>query len=87
MQKINIHEAKTNLSRLVDQAALRRGLLDNGYEELAISGQHAVAVNNLPGLHKDPFDRMLIAQAQLEGITLVTADETVIQYKGPIKKV
>ena len=71
----------------VDPAALRRGLLDNGYEELSISGQHAVAVNNLPNLHKDPFDRMLIAQAQLEGITLLTADEAVTQYKGPIKKI
>jgi hypothetical protein len=60
----------------VDPAALRRGLLDNGYEELGVSGQH-----------KDPFDRMLIAQAQLEGITLVTVDEAVTQYKGPIKKV
>lgn len=72
---------------VVDPTALRRGLLDNGYEELGISGQHAVAVNNLPNLHKDPFDKMLIAQAQLEGITLVTVDHAVTQYKGPIKKV
>jgi PIN domain nuclease of toxin-antitoxin system len=71
----------------VDPGALRRGLLDNGYEELGISGLHAVAVNNLPSLHKDPFDRMLIAQAQIEGITLVTADGAITQYKGPIKKV
>jgi PIN domain nuclease of toxin-antitoxin system len=71
----------------VDPGALRRGLLDNGYEELGISGLHAVAVNNLPSLHKDPFDRMLIAQAQIEGITLITADGAITQYKGPIKKV
>ncbi len=71
----------------VDPAALRRGLLDNDYVELPISAQHAVAVNNLPNFHKDPFDRMLIAQAQLEGITLITADTAVVQYKGPIKKV
>ena len=71
----------------VDPAALRRGLLDNDYVELPISAQHAVAVNNLPNFHKDPFDRMLIVQAQLEGITLITADTAVTQYKGPIKKV
>jgi len=71
----------------VDPAALRRGLLDNDYVELPISAQHAVAVNNLPNFHKDLFDRMLIAQAQLEGITLITADTAVVQYKGPIKKV
>jgi PIN domain nuclease of toxin-antitoxin system len=71
----------------VDPGTLRRGLLDNGYEELGISGLHAIAVNNLPSLHKDPFDRILIVQAQIEGVTLLTVDEAITQYKGPIKKV
>jgi len=52
---------------------LRRGLLENGYDELAISGAHAVAVLSLPPLHKDPFDRMLVAQATVEGVVLLTA--------------
>lgn len=41
----------------------------------------------LPPIHRDPFDRILIAQAQIEGITLVTADATIAQYAGPICKV
>jgi PIN domain nuclease of toxin-antitoxin system len=68
-------------------AVLRRGLLDNGYEELAISGEHAAVVATLPPLHKDPFDRMLVAQAMTAGIMLLTADDLVAQYPGQIEKV
>lgn len=66
---------------------LRRGLLDNGYEELAVTGAHAMAIDSLPPLHKDPFDRILIAQAQVEGIALLTTDGRVAQYPGSITKV
>lgn len=71
----------------VDARVLRRGLLDNGYIEVPITSEHAVAVASLPPLHRDPFDRLLVAQATLEGITLVTADEMVAQYPGPIRRV
>ncbi|MBI5164923.1 MAG: type II toxin-antitoxin system VapC family toxin [Magnetospirillum sp.] len=71
----------------VDPRLLRRGLLDNGFEELPIRGEHAVAIEGLPPLHKDPFDRLLVAQAQVEGITLLTADPLVARYPGPIRKV
>jgi len=71
----------------VDARVLRRGLLDNGYSELSVTSQHAVAIDALPPLHRDPFDRILVAQAQVEGITLVTADEMVAKYPGPIRKV
>lgn len=71
----------------VDARVLRRGLLDNGYSELPVTSEHAVAIDALPPLHRDPFDRILVAQAQVEGITLVTADETVAKYPGPIRKV
>lgn len=70
-----------------DPRLLRRGLLDNGYEELAVTGAHAVAIATLPSLHKDPFDRILLAQAQVEGITLLTADDRVAQYPGAVQKV
>lgn len=66
---------------------IRRGLLDNGYAELAIASEHAVEIDVLPAIHKDPFDRLLIAQAMVEGITLVTADEIVAQYPGPIRRI
>ena len=71
----------------VDARVLRRGLLDNGYGELPMLGEHAVAIDSLPPLHKDPFDRMLVAQAMVEGITLLTADPLVAKYPGPMRKV
>jgi len=71
----------------VDARLLRRGLLDNGYSELPVASEHAVAIDSLPSLHKDPFDRMLISQAMIEGITLLTADSILAQYPGPIRKV
>lgn len=70
-----------------DARLLRRGLLDNGYEELAIAGEHAVAIASLPPIHRDPFDRMLVAQSAVEGILLLTADSAVAQYPGPVRKV
>jgi PIN domain nuclease of toxin-antitoxin system len=70
-----------------DPRLLRRGLLDNGYVELAITGEHALAVGALPPLHKDPFDRMLVAQSMVEGIMLVTADAILATYPGPIRRV
>jgi PIN domain nuclease of toxin-antitoxin system len=66
---------------------LRRGLLDNGYVELPVTSQHAVSIDGLPALHKDPFDRLLLAQALTEGVTLLTADEQLAQYPGPVRKV
>jgi PIN domain nuclease of toxin-antitoxin system len=62
-------------------------MLDNGYEELPVLGFHAVAVDSLPPIHKDPFDRILIAQAMVEGITLLTSDAVIAQYPGPVRKV
>jgi PIN domain nuclease of toxin-antitoxin system len=69
----------------VDPRLLRRGLVDNGYEELAILGQHTVAVDGLPPLHKDPFDRLLIAQSLIEGITLLTVDPLIARYPAPVQ--
>ena len=69
----------------VDPRLLRRGLLENGYVELPVTGAHAMAVDLLPPIHKDPFDRILVAQAQIEGLTLLTADEVVTRYPGPIR--
>jgi len=70
-----------------DARLLRRGLLDNGYDELAITSEHTVAIANLPPIHQDPFDRMLVAQSAVEGILLLTADPIVAQYPGPVRKV
>jgi PIN domain nuclease of toxin-antitoxin system len=71
----------------VEPRLLLRGLRDNGYSELSITSQHAVAIDMLPPLHKDPFDRMLVAQALTEGITLLTNDPALARYPGSIRQV
>ena len=70
-----------------DPRLLRRGLLDNSYSELPVMSEHVVAIDSLPPIHKDPFDRLLVAQATVEGITLLTADSVVAQYPGPVRLV
>ncbi len=71
----------------VDPLQLRDGLIQNDYSELAIRSEHALAVGSLPPIHKDPFDRILIAQAQVENVTLLTTDDKVADYSGRIQKV
>lgn len=71
----------------VDLRLLRRGLLDNGYGELPIVSDHVVATESLPSIHKDPFDRVLVAQATVEGMKLLTTDSLVAQYPGPVRAV
>jgi PIN domain nuclease of toxin-antitoxin system len=71
----------------IDPRVLRRNLLDSGYEELPLTSEHTSALLNLPPIHGDPFDRILVAQATVEGITLLTVDSTLAKYPGPIKKI
>jgi len=68
----------------VEPRLLRRGLLDNGYVELPVTSQHAVIIDALPPLHKDPFDRLLVAQAQIDELTMITADEAIRAYDIPL---
>ena len=70
-----------------DASLIRGGLIESGYEELEISAAHAIAVAGLPSIHADPFDRMLVAQAQIEGLLLLTADQRMASYPGPIRLV
>ena len=85
--EVAIKTARGRADFRIDVGSLRRQLIDNGYAELAIAGAHAVALASLPPLHKDPFDRMLVAQAMVEGVTLVTGDPVVARYPGPIRLV
>ena len=71
----------------VDTRLFRRGLIDNGYVELPVFSAHAVAVETLPPIHKDPFDRLLVAQSQVEGIVLLTTDAVVLRYGGSVRLV
>lgn len=81
---------KRNLGRddfQADPRLLRRGLIDNEYKELPVTSAHAVEVDSLPSILKDPFDRLLVAQAIAEGVTLVTVDDIVARYPAPILRV
>jgi PIN domain nuclease of toxin-antitoxin system len=71
----------------IEPSTLRRGLLDNGYIELPVISEHTLALELLPQLHKDPFDRILVAQALFEGITLLTSDPMVAKYPGSVRQV
>lgn len=85
--EITIKSARGRADFTVDSARLRRELIDNDYLELPISGAHALAVASLPPIHKDPFDRLLVAQARVEGITLLTADDTLASYGSSVRRV
>ncbi len=85
--EIAIKRTRWGRSFAYDPRALRKHMLANGYVELPVDGSHAVAVDSLPLIHKDPFDRLLISQAMIEGITLLTRDTTIAKYPGPIRKV
>jgi PIN domain nuclease of toxin-antitoxin system len=69
----------------LDAAVFRRALLDSGYGELPITSGHAAAVATLPDLHRDPFDRIMVAQAIAEGVTFLTVDRSILRYPGPIR--
>ncbi|MFM7312303.1 MAG: type II toxin-antitoxin system VapC family toxin [Cyanobium sp.] len=69
----------------VEPAVLRRALLDGGWQELPIQAQHALAVAALPPLHRDPFDRLLLAQASADGLLLITANQQLAAYPGPVR--
>ena len=71
----------------VDPRVFRRELLENAYTELPVTGEHALAIGLLPAIHKDPFDRILIAQAMVEGINLLTSDSALARYPGPVRVV
>ena len=69
----------------VEPALLRRALLDGGWQELPVQAHHALAVAALPLLHRDPFDRLLLAQASSDGLLLITADQQLAAYPGPVR--
>ena len=83
--EITIKKALGRKDFRVEPRVLRRGLLEHGYVELSITSQHVLEIEGLPSLHKDPFDRLLLAQATSEGIILLTGDIQLAQYHGPVR--
>jgi len=82
--EVSIKNALNKPAFQVDARMLRKRLLDCGYEELIITGLHTVATGDLPQLHKDPFDRMLLAQSKIDGIKLLTCDDKIAEYPAPV---
>ena len=70
----------------MEPSLLRQALLEAGWRELPVEAHHALAVGQLPPLHRDPFDRLLLAQAQADGLLLITADQQLAQYPGPVRR-
>lgn len=69
----------------LDPQELRDGLLGGGFIELPVKGQHALTLATLPAIHRDPFDRMLVAQALTEDMTLLTADAVLTRYPVSVR--
>ena len=84
MWEISIKFGRGKADFVVDPRPLRAGLLRNSYSELSILSEHVMYVSQLPPIHKDPFDRLLIAQSIFEGATLLTSDSLLTQYPGPV---
>ena len=70
----------------LEPSLLRQALLEAGWRELPVEAHHVLAVGQLPPLHRDPFDRLLLAQAQADGLLLITADQQLAQYPGPVRR-
>ena len=69
---------------IIDPTLLYSGLLMAGYRELPVTGRHTLLISTLPLIHKDPFDRILLAQSISEGIPLLTSDKLMSQYPGSV---
>jgi PIN domain nuclease of toxin-antitoxin system len=83
--EIAIKAAAQRTDFQIDARVFRSHLLDSGYTELLLNGRHAIATGDLPLIHRDPFDRMLITQAMIEDMILLTSDKVIAQYSGPIR--
>lgn len=79
---------KASIGKLkADPAVVRDALEPSGFEELPITGEHAARVASLPAHHRDPFDRLLVAQSLVEGLVLLTCDSQLAPYGGPVRLV
>jgi PIN domain nuclease of toxin-antitoxin system len=85
--ELTIKKALNKVGFDLEPPILHEALLQNGFAELPVTSLHALRVSSLPPIHRDPFDRILIAQSIDEGMTLLTADRTIAQYGAPVRLV
>ena len=77
-------EIKVAVGKLVVPEDLLDALEADGFVEVAITARHAREAARLPSLHRDPFDRMIVAQARIEGLTVLTADSKIADYGATV---
>lgn len=87
MWEVAVKTARGRANFTTDARLLRRGLIENGYTELEITSEHGAATAGLPDIHRDPFDRIQVAQARVEGLVLLTSDSVVAEYGSPVELV
>jgi PIN domain nuclease of toxin-antitoxin system len=75
---------KQQLGKITAPADLPEAIRDSDLANLPVTADHAVAAGRLPLVHRDPFDRLLVAQALTEGLTLVTRDKALRGYDVPV---
>jgi PIN domain nuclease of toxin-antitoxin system len=75
---------KQAIGKLKEPADIPERIRDSAFRELPITSEHAIMAGRLPPIHRDPFDRMLVAQARCEDLTLVTRDPEIQKYEVPI---
>ena len=75
---------KRSQGKLTAPSELLTVLAEEGFQELPLLSTHAAELENLPWHHRDPFDRLLVAQARVEGLTLATHDRRLAQYDVPV---
>ena len=85
--EVAIKRGRNHPDFAIEPDVLRAALLDADYVELPVTGEHAICVRSLPPIHRDPFDRLLIAQTLIEGATLMTADEKIERYDIPVRRI
>ena len=85
--EISIKHEKHPEQMAITSERVREIAVKMGFIELPVRSRHGVDIANLPGIHNDPFDRMLITQARSDGLYLLSHDDKVIAYGEPVVKV
>ena len=83
--EVAIKRGRNHANFTIEAGALRESLFDAGFQELPIQSNHIFSLTGLPHIHKDPFDRLILAQAIAENMVLLTTDHVLASYPGPIK--
>jgi PIN domain nuclease of toxin-antitoxin system len=82
--EVSIKHSQNKPDFQLNARLMQENLLDKGCLEVPITSSHTISAGELPLLHKDPFDRLLIAQALIENLSLLTSDEKIAEYPASV---